>query len=67
MLALVDTGAMVSCISHAVFSELENVEMLKTDIPLVKGIGGNPIKALGKVQLPFTIGTQQFVCPFNST
>ena len=40
ILALVDTGAMVSCISHAVFNELKHVEMLETDIPLVKGVGG---------------------------
>ena len=38
--------------------------MLETDIPLVKGVGGNPVKVLGTVQLPFTIGTQQFVYPF---
>ena len=64
ILALVDTGAMVSCISHAVFNELKHVEMLQTDIPLVKGVGGNSVKVLGTVQLPFTIGTQQFVYPF---
>ena len=64
VVALVDTGAMISCMSEAVFKDLKGVQLLCSSIPMVKGVGGNPIKVLGQVELPFQIGSQMFVYQF---
>ena len=64
VVALIDTGAMISCMSEAVFKDLKGVQLLCSSIPMVKGVGGNPIKVLGQVELPFQIGSQMFVYQF---
>ena len=64
VVALVDTGAMISCMSENVFKGLKGVQLLCSSIPMVKGVGGNPIKVLGQVELPFQIEGQMFVYQF---
>ena len=60
--ALLDTGAQISLASHAFFqnSEFSNTELLAPDYDVVRGVSGNHLPILGKIQLPIDIENKIF-------
>ena len=72
--SLVDTGADVSCISKAlaeVLIDQKLVVLQPSSLPLIKGVGGMPVKIAGTVDLPLKLAglqiSQSFVVLENLT
>ena len=64
--ALADSGAVISCISHELYRQIERkVKLYNTAIPAVRGVGGNVIPVLGCVNIDLTIGTTQITHSFH--
>ena len=64
--ALVDTGATVSCISHALLNKLhpKSVQYFKSDITHVSGVGGKKHEISDLVQVDFHVGDHRFTQKF---
>ena len=62
--ALMDTGAMRSCINYNTFRKL-NVQLTQREVPKVIGVDGGDLGSMGTVQLTLSIGpskvTQDFI------
>ena len=62
--ALMDTGAMRSCINYNTFRKL-NVQLTQREVPKVIGADGGDLGSMGTVQLSLIIGskkvTQKFI------
>jgi len=54
--ALIDTGAQISCCSSVFFNKLSFTPKVlnKSEYPFIKGVGGKPLKVLGKIPLPLS-------------
>ena len=62
--ALMDTGAMCSCINYNTFRKL-NVQLTQRKVPKVMGADGGDLRSMGTVELMLSIGankvTQDFI------
>ena len=62
--ALMDTGAMCSCINYNTFRKL-NVQLTQREVPKVMGADGGDLGSMGTVELTLSIGankvTQDFI------
>ena len=56
--ALMDTGAMHSCINYNTFHML-NVQLTQREVPKVIGADGGDLGSMGTVQLMLSIGTSK--------
>ena len=56
--ALMDTGAMCSCINYSTFRKL-NVQLTQHEVPKVIGADGGDLGSMGTVQLTLRIGTSK--------
>ena len=56
--ALIDTGAMCSCINYNTFHKL-NVQLTQYEVPKVIGADGGDLGSMGTVQLTLSIGTSK--------
>ena len=66
MSALVDTGAMISCMSPHVYNQIcQDVVLEKSQHTRVQGVGGNSIFVQGKCSVKLVIGGQNFVHTFH--
>ena len=65
--ALVDTGAMISCISHNLLNKIPNKCITKVTprFEAVKGVGGHIHRVLSCVRLPFVTHGQHFTHTFH--
>ena len=64
--ALVDTGATVSCISHALLNKLhpKSVQYFKSDITHISSVGGKKHEISDLVQVDFHVGDHRFTQKF---
>jgi hypothetical protein len=63
---LVDGGAAVNLMSYSVFKKLEREddELMKTNLTLNGGGGGNSVEARGVISMELTIGSKSLVTAF---
>ena len=61
--ALMDTGAMCSCINYNTFHKL-NVQLTQREVPKVIGVDGGDLGSMGTVQLTLRIGTSKVTQDF---
>ena len=61
--ALMDTGAMHSCINYNTFRKL-NVQLTQCEVPKVMGADGSDLGSMGTVQLTLNIGTNKVAQDF---
>ena len=56
--ALMDTGAMCSCINYNTFCKL-NVQLTQHEVPKVMGADGGDLGSMGTVELMLSIGASK--------
>ena len=65
MFALMDTGAVRSCMNHATFEKLKNVKLSHKEVPKVLAADGSDLGSIGSVELKLLMGnqtvTQEFI------
>ena len=61
--ALMDTGAMRSCINYNTFRKL-NIQLTQHEVPKVMGADGGDLGSMGTVQLTLGIGTNRVAQDF---
>ena len=61
--ALMDTGAMCSCINYNTFCKL-NVQLTQREVPKVIGADGGDLGSMGTVELTLSIGTSKVAQDF---
>ena len=61
--ALMDTGAMRSCINYNTFRKL-NVQLTQCEVPKVIGVDGGDLGSMGTVQLMLRIGSRKIIQDF---
>ena len=55
--ALMDTGAMRSCINYTTFEKLKGVKLTNKEVPRVLAANGSDLGSIGSVELKLILGT----------
>jgi len=65
--ALVDTGASISCISRSFLEKcgIDKTKIIPSSLSQVVGVSGNKVSVLGKVEIPFVIDGACLTYPFH--
>ena len=58
LFALMDTGAVRSCINYATFEKLKGVKLTNKEVPRVLAADGSDLGSIGSVELKLILGTQ---------
>ena len=65
LFALMDTGAVRSCINYATFEKLKGVKLTSKEVPRVLAADGSDLGSIGSVELKLILGnqgvTQEFI------
>ena len=58
LFALIDTGAVQSCINYATYEKLKRVKLSHKEVPQVLAADGSDLGSIGSVKLKLTLGNQ---------
>ena len=64
LFALMDTGAVQSCINYATFEKLKGVKLSHKEVQLVLAADGSDLESIGSVELKLILGNQAITQEF---